>query len=241
MAEAYYKQISSYFAEHTDVKLTSGEICYEAVDAEEPAGKHIVLARKVSCRLRLNDVETDLEVLVQLRSGRSQTNSMWGPISSDQYMLEYRAPQKSLQRMLNNHSNRDWTLIPIRVFLRWKIIIANHNTHLVFGCKSELDRNIAIVVVMGTLKMESVGCIKHQGWIIEGNGRVIISNAPVEQGIRGHPRDFKQLTVSMHVRCQHKYIQDCVGCAALAFEFIFNIPVRFGNTGESGWDLNIRV
>jgi len=63
MAEAYYKQISSYFAEHADVKLTSGQICYEAVGAEEPAGKHIVLARKVSCRLTLNDVETDLEVL----------------------------------------------------------------------------------------------------------------------------------------------------------------------------------
>ena len=63
MAEAYYKQISSYFAEHADVQLTSGQICYEAVGAEEPAGKHIVLARKVSCRLTLNDVETDLEVL----------------------------------------------------------------------------------------------------------------------------------------------------------------------------------
>jgi len=63
MAEAYYKQISSYFAQHADVKLTSGQICYEAVAAEEPAGKHIALAKKVSCRLRLNDVETDLEVL----------------------------------------------------------------------------------------------------------------------------------------------------------------------------------
>ena len=63
MAEAYYKQISSDFAEHADVKLTSGQICYEAVAAEEPAGKHIVLARKVSCRLTLNDVETDLEVV----------------------------------------------------------------------------------------------------------------------------------------------------------------------------------
>ena len=39
VAEAYYKQISSYFAEHADVQLTSGQICYEAVAAEEPAGK----------------------------------------------------------------------------------------------------------------------------------------------------------------------------------------------------------
>ena len=61
VAEAYYKQISSYFAEHADVQLTSGQI--EAVAAEEPAGKHIALAKKVSCRLRLNDVEADLEVL----------------------------------------------------------------------------------------------------------------------------------------------------------------------------------
>ena len=63
VAEAYYKQISTYFAQHADVQLTSGQICYEAVAAEEPAGKHIALAKKVSCRLKLNDVDTDLEVL----------------------------------------------------------------------------------------------------------------------------------------------------------------------------------
>lgn len=63
VAEAYYKQISTYFAQHADVQLTSGQICYEAVAAEEPAGKHIALAKKVSCRLKLNDIETDLEVL----------------------------------------------------------------------------------------------------------------------------------------------------------------------------------
>ncbi len=63
VAEAYYKQISTYFAQHADVQLTSGQICYEAVAAEEPAGKHIALAKKVSCRLTLNAVEDDLEVL----------------------------------------------------------------------------------------------------------------------------------------------------------------------------------
>ena len=63
VAEAYYKQISTYFEQHADVQLTSGQICYEAVAAEEPAGKHIALAKKVSCRLKLNDVEADLEVL----------------------------------------------------------------------------------------------------------------------------------------------------------------------------------
>ncbi len=63
VAEAYYKQISTYFAQHADVQLTSGQICYEAVAAEEPAGRHIALAKKVSCRLKLNDIDTDLEVL----------------------------------------------------------------------------------------------------------------------------------------------------------------------------------
>ena len=62
IAEAYYQQISSYFAQHADVQLTSGQICYEAIAAEEPAGKHIALAKKVSCRLMLNDVQEDLEV-----------------------------------------------------------------------------------------------------------------------------------------------------------------------------------
>ena len=63
MAEAYYKQIAGYFDQHANIQLTSGQICYEAVAAEEPAGKHIALARKVSCRLTLNDVAEDFEVL----------------------------------------------------------------------------------------------------------------------------------------------------------------------------------
>ena len=63
IAEAYYRQISEYFAQHADVKLTSGQICYEAVAAEERAGVHIAFAKKISCRLTLNDVQEDLEVL----------------------------------------------------------------------------------------------------------------------------------------------------------------------------------
>ena len=43
VAEAYYKQISTYFAQHADVQLTSGQICYEAVAAEEPAGTNTSL------------------------------------------------------------------------------------------------------------------------------------------------------------------------------------------------------
>ena len=64
IAEAYYKQISTYFQQHANVHLTSGQICYEAVAADEPAGKHIALARKVSCRLTLNDVNEDFQILV---------------------------------------------------------------------------------------------------------------------------------------------------------------------------------
>jgi hypothetical protein len=64
IAEAYYKQISSYFDQHANIQLTSGQICYEAVAADEPAGKHIALTRKVSCRLTFNDVNTDFEILV---------------------------------------------------------------------------------------------------------------------------------------------------------------------------------
>lgn len=63
IAEAYYKQICCYFEQHADIQLTSGQICYEAVAADEPAGKHIALARKVSCRLTLNDTNSDFELL----------------------------------------------------------------------------------------------------------------------------------------------------------------------------------
>ena len=63
VAEAYYQQISTYFTQHADVRLSSGQICYEAIAAEEPAGKHIALAKKVSCQLTLNEVQEDFEVL----------------------------------------------------------------------------------------------------------------------------------------------------------------------------------
>jgi len=58
IAEAYYKQISSYFDQHANVQLSSEQICYEAVATDEPAGKHIALTRKVSCRLSLSTMST---------------------------------------------------------------------------------------------------------------------------------------------------------------------------------------
>ena len=63
IADAFYEQFSLYFAEHANVALSSGQICYEAVAAEEPAGKHIRLTRKITVRLNLLDFTTDLDVL----------------------------------------------------------------------------------------------------------------------------------------------------------------------------------
>jgi len=63
IAEAFYQQFALYFEEHANVPLSTGEIAYEAVAAEEPAGKHIRLTRKITVRLRLIDFNSDLETL----------------------------------------------------------------------------------------------------------------------------------------------------------------------------------
>jgi len=63
IAEAFYQQIALYFEEHANVSLSSGEVAYEAVAADEPAGKPIRLARKVTVRLKLYDFNSDFEVL----------------------------------------------------------------------------------------------------------------------------------------------------------------------------------
>jgi hypothetical protein len=65
IAEAYFKQISAYFQEHMNVELCSGQIAYEAISVDEPASKHIALARKITTKLTLNDLNSDLEVLAQ--------------------------------------------------------------------------------------------------------------------------------------------------------------------------------
>ena len=63
IAEAYYHQFDQYYREHTNISLSGGEVAYEAVAADEPAGKHIRLTRKVTVRLRLINFNTDLEAL----------------------------------------------------------------------------------------------------------------------------------------------------------------------------------
>jgi len=65
MAEAYFNQISTYFQQHANIDLKSGQICYEAIAESEPAGKHIALAKRISCRLTLNDPLSDYEILAQ--------------------------------------------------------------------------------------------------------------------------------------------------------------------------------
>lgn len=59
LAEAYYQQGAQYFHQHANVTLSSGEIAYEAVAADEPASKHIRLTRKVTTRLKLLDFSAD--------------------------------------------------------------------------------------------------------------------------------------------------------------------------------------
>ena len=63
IAEAFYQQFALYFEEHANITLSTGEIAYEAVAADEPAGKHIRLTKKVTVRLKLIDFNSDLEAL----------------------------------------------------------------------------------------------------------------------------------------------------------------------------------
>jgi hypothetical protein len=65
LAEAYFSQVSTYFSQHADIELSTGEVCYEAVSASEPASKHIALAGRVSVRLTLFDPQVDLTVLAE--------------------------------------------------------------------------------------------------------------------------------------------------------------------------------
>ena len=62
LAEAYFKQISDYFLRHAELTLSTGQMQYLAVDENEPAGKPIVLCKKVPVRLSIHDAEEDLAV-----------------------------------------------------------------------------------------------------------------------------------------------------------------------------------
>ena len=60
-AEAYFKQIVTYFTEHVQLELTSGQVHYLAIDDREPAGKPVDLCRKKSVRLTLHNPDEDLK------------------------------------------------------------------------------------------------------------------------------------------------------------------------------------
>lgn len=61
LAEAYFNQIKDYFLSHADIKLSSGQVHYLAIDDREPAGKPVALCKKKSVLLSLH-VEEDMEV-----------------------------------------------------------------------------------------------------------------------------------------------------------------------------------
>lgn len=65
IAEAYFRQISTYFQEHVNIELGSGQITYEAVASDEPPSKHIALAKKVTATLTLLDLNSDLQTLAE--------------------------------------------------------------------------------------------------------------------------------------------------------------------------------
>ncbi len=74
LAKAHYQQMARYFAEYGQVPAHPGELCYLAVDAEEPPGKPITACRKVQVRLELAALE-DVGVLqgkglAAMRQGR---------------------------------------------------------------------------------------------------------------------------------------------------------------------------
>jgi len=63
IAEAYFRQISGYFQEHFNVELQRGHIAYEAIASEEPPSTHIALAKKLTVKLTLLDLNADLQTL----------------------------------------------------------------------------------------------------------------------------------------------------------------------------------
>jgi DNA-binding Lrp family transcriptional regulator len=61
-AKAHYEQMERYFKEHCSIQLSSGQISYEAVAEQEPAGKPLSECRKVAVKLALL-ADEDLKAL----------------------------------------------------------------------------------------------------------------------------------------------------------------------------------
>ena len=63
IAGAFYQQFDQYYREHANIQLAGGEIAYQAVTADEPAGKHLRLTKKMTVTLKLFDFNSDFEIL----------------------------------------------------------------------------------------------------------------------------------------------------------------------------------
>ncbi len=53
IAEAFYKQVSIYFQEHSNISLSSGEVSYEAVSSTEPLVNILGLHARLPAALSL--------------------------------------------------------------------------------------------------------------------------------------------------------------------------------------------
>lgn len=74
LARAHYEQMARYFAEYGHVATQPGELCYLALDANEPPGKPIIACRKVQVALELASAEDQVALhdhgLAAMRQGR---------------------------------------------------------------------------------------------------------------------------------------------------------------------------
>lgn len=66
LAEAYFNQIKNYFTEHVQLKLTSGQVHYLAIDDREPADKPVQLAHKKSVSLTQHNPEFYINLATSL-------------------------------------------------------------------------------------------------------------------------------------------------------------------------------
>jgi hypothetical protein len=57
LARAHYEQMARYFADYGHVATKPGELCYLAIDANEPPGKPLLRCRKVQVTLELAALE----------------------------------------------------------------------------------------------------------------------------------------------------------------------------------------
>jgi hypothetical protein len=128
IAEAFYQQFSMYYQEHANVSLSSGEIAYEAVSAEEPAGKHIRLTRKVTVRLKLIDFNSDLQAL-----------SEYGLAGLRQHRLARLTRQAYEQGALLSYEDLAMILTTSPSTVRRDVSALNHNGMFVITRGAKLD------------------------------------------------------------------------------------------------------